>query len=152
VATGSERDDKSEVKKRYRIQETGGRLPGTKRKAVASGGRMLGKMRALVLGVVVGLVGCNKEEAPRSGTIPVTADAEGFSPSSVTVKKGSPATLVFTRTSDQTCADKVVFPEINVTKELPLHKPVSIDVPTDTARTLTFQCGMGMFKSSVVVK
>jgi plastocyanin domain-containing protein len=95
---------------------------------------------------------CGRQEAPRSGPIPVTADEKGFTPSAVTVAKGSPASLVFTRTSDKTCADKVVFPEIGVTKDLPLNKPVSVDVPTEAARTLTFQCGMGMFKSSVVVK
>ncbi|MBS2012546.1 MAG: hypothetical protein JST00_06655 [Deltaproteobacteria bacterium] len=28
---------------------------------------------------------------------------------------------------------------------------VAISVPTDEEQTLTFQCGMGMYKSSVVV-
>ena len=84
--------------------------------------------------------------------IAIRADDKGFTPSSVLLKKGAPATLVFTRTSDDTCAKEVVFPEINLKKSLPLNAPVDVDVPTDGARTLAFTCGMGMFKSSVLIQ
>ena len=86
-----------------------------------------------------------------TGAVSVTADDKGFTPSSVTFKKGAPASLVFTRTTDDTCATEVVFPELNVKKELPKGKPVTIEVPTDKEQRLTFQCGMGMYKSSVVI-
>jgi plastocyanin domain-containing protein len=102
---------------------------------------------------LMSIVAC-KSDPPKpagSGEIPITADDKGFSPSSVTVQKGSKATLVFTRTSDKTCADKVVFPELKIEKDLPLNTPVKIDVPTDKEQKLTFQCGMAMYKSSVVV-
>jgi plastocyanin domain-containing protein len=85
------------------------------------------------------------------GAVQVTADENGFKPSSVTFKKGAPASLVFVRTSDETCATEVVFPELNVKKDLPKGKPVTIDIPTDKDQKLTFQCGMGMYKSAVVV-
>ena len=48
-------------------------------------------------------------------------------------------------------ATEVVFPQLDIKKELPKNTPVTITVPTDKEQKLTFQCGMGMYKSSVVV-
>ncbi|HEY8076847.1 MAG TPA: cupredoxin domain-containing protein [Labilithrix sp.] len=108
-------------------------------------------MRRVLLAAVV-LVACNKTPAPASdGTVAVTANEDGFKPSAVTFKKGAAATLVFTRTTDQTCATEVVFPELGIKKELPKNTPVSIPVPTDKEQKLSFECGMGMYKSSVVI-
>lgn len=95
--------------------------------------------------------GCDRAGGVRSGPIPVEAGEKGFVPSSVKVKKGAPASLVFTRTTDDTCATDVVFPDLGVKKDLPKGTPVTIELPTDKEQTLTFQCGMGMYKSSVLV-
>lgn len=103
--------------------------------------------------------GCDKKGAAGgadtvtagAGPVAVTADDKGFKPSSVKLKKGVPATLVFTRTTDDTCATEVVFPQLDIKKDLPKGTPVTITVPTDKEQTLTFQCGMGMYKSAVVV-
>ena len=121
--------------------------------------------------VLVGLfgvvaLGCDKKsDDPRASTtaavasataagtraVPIAVDTKGFTPSSVDVKKSEKVQLVFTRTSDETCAKEVVFPDIGLKKDLPLNKAVVVDVPTDSARTLTFQCGMAMYKSKVVI-
>ena len=90
--------------------------------------------------------------AANNRRIEVVANGDGFQPSSVTVKKGEFTTLVFTRTTSDTCATAVVFPELGIKKDLPLKQPVSIDIPVDQARTLGFQCGMGMYKSKVVIQ
>jgi len=84
-------------------------------------------------------------------SVAIEANEKGFTPTSVALKKGEATTLVFTRTTDETCAKQVVFPELHVTKELPLKQPVAFDVPVGDARTLTFQCGMGMFKGKIVI-
>ncbi len=112
-----------------------------------------------VVAAALGMLGCKDKSASPSGAagplppgaVAVTADENGFKPSSVTFKKGEHASLVFTRTSDDTCATEVVFPELNVKQDLPKGKPVTIDIPTDKEQKLTFQCGMGMYKSAVVV-
>jgi plastocyanin domain-containing protein len=114
----------------------------------------------LSLGTAVATVGCSKTssaddratQTKTGGGHEVTVDGKGFTPSSIEFKKGEKGAITFTRTSDDTCAKEVVFPEINLKKDLPLNKPVVVEVPTDTARTLTFTCGMGMFKSAVVIR
>jgi len=91
-------------------------------------------------------------QANEPGVTHVIADGRGFTPNSIQLKKGEPATLVFTRTTDETCARDIVFPELDINKPLPLNEPVKLEIPTGEARKLTFQCGMGMYKSSVVIQ
>jgi plastocyanin domain-containing protein len=115
----------------------------------------------LILLALSALPACHKGEdsgaskpvvAVGDQVIAVTADERGFTPAAVETQHGSKLTLRFTRTTDATCADKVVFPEAGIEQALPLKQPVDVIVPTDKARTLAFQCGMGMFKSAVVVR
>jgi plastocyanin domain-containing protein len=112
---------------------------------------------------IAGAAGCDKKSdaatesvpPPAPGEIRVIASEHGFSPSSLSIAKGTPGSLAkvtFVRTTDQTCATEVVFPELDVKKPLPLNQPVAIDVPSDAPRTLAFQCGMGMYKGALLVK
>lgn len=121
----------------------------------------LAKLAALVSLVLSASPACHKDEggagpkpvvAVGDQVLEVTADERGFTPAAVETQHGSKLTLRFTRTTDATCADKVVFPEAGIEQALPLKQPVDVIVPTDKPRTLAFQCGMGMFKSSVVIR
>lgn len=119
---------------------------------------------AIALIAFAALLACKKTTADSTVTssatlsadgkqrIAIQADEKGFTPSSVTLKKGQPAVLVFTRTTDDTCAKQVVFSEIGLKKDLPLNQPAEVEIPTAASRTLSFACGMGMFKGSVVVQ
>ena len=113
------------------------------------------------------LAGCKKDEAapakPANVTkvapsevvgrrVDVTASEKGFSPNEVRLKKGEASTLVFTRTSDDTCADAVVIKDLKIEKKLPLATEVAIQIPAGEAKTYEFACGMGMFKSKIVVE
>jgi plastocyanin domain-containing protein len=109
------------------------------------------------------LPSCSKSEGPSKANVTIAppppgvqqvkviVDATGFQPSEVRLEKGTPASVVFVRTTESTCAKDVVFPELKLERRLPLDTPVAIDIPTGDARTLVFQCGMGMYKIAVVV-
>ena len=136
-------------------------MPAMKRRALPPSAARAALLFILLLGA------CSKSSS-KSGppepevTIPpaspgvqqtkVIVDDKGFTPSHVEVQKGKPASLVFVRTTDDTCAKEVVFPDLKLEKELPLRTAVNIDIPTTDARTLTFQCGMAMYKSAVVIQ
>jgi plastocyanin domain-containing protein len=128
------------------------------------GNSRTGKVAVFLL-VSASLWGCSKSGEAQNQAEPVIppapagvqqtkikVDSKGFSPSEVKLEKGKPASLVFVRTSKDTCATQVVFPELKTEKDLPLNTPVRVDVPTNEARTLTFQCGMGMYKSAVLIQ
>ena len=86
----------------------------------------------------------------QSGKVSITVDGQGFHPSSIEIAKGKKTTLEFRRTSAETCATSVVFPDLKLEKPLPLNQTVAIELPADVSSTLTFQCGMGMFHGKVV--
>jgi plastocyanin domain-containing protein len=87
--------------------------------------------------------------APRK--IEVAVDGNGFEPTAIEAKAGEPLILAFKRTSDKTCATEVVFPELKIRKPLPLGQVVEIRFTPQAHQTITFTCGMNMYKGSVVV-
>ncbi len=115
---------------------------------------------AIVSAIAIQLAGCaaglmvksDASPAPAGAKVIVTVGHDGFNPNVITVNIGQTLIMEFTRITDDTCATKVVFPELGITKDLVLNNTVEISIPTDRARTLTYQCSMGMFKSSIVVK
>jgi plastocyanin domain-containing protein len=109
----------------------------------------------LGLGLLATAGACKKSDASTGPSADVTASEHGFTPSSFEVPSGGPgshATVTFVRTTDKTCATEVVFPDLNIKKDLPLNQVVPVELPTDTAKRLSFECGMAMYKGAVVVR
>jgi len=107
---------------------------------------------ALVLARAPLAASCGKSRA--APLADVTAGEHGFAPPSLKLPSGGPGShtpVSFVRTTDKTCATEVVFPDLKIEQKLPLNEVVSVDLPTDGAKTLSFQCGMGMYKGSIVV-
>jgi RND family efflux transporter MFP subunit len=76
----------------------------------------------------------------------------GFEPARLVLKAGAPARITFTRTSDKTCGTAVVFPSLDIRRDLPLNTPVVIEFTPPRSGEIAFACGMNMFNGSVVVK
>lgn len=111
-------------------------------------------MRLLFLSALLGLgvvSGCD-ESSTGSSDLRIIADERGYTPSSITIKRGTSATIQFMLTTDQTCAQDLVIPDLKIEKKLPLNVPVNIEIPASEPRTYGFECGMKMFKGSIIVE
>jgi plastocyanin domain-containing protein len=96
--------------------------------------------------------GCQNKKEPQAGPaadVPVRVTEKGFEPSRIEVKKGSNATLVFTRVTDKTCATDVVFSGNGAHLDLPLNQPVRIALGT-VNENIPFACGMKMITGEIV--
>ncbi|HTH02570.1 MAG TPA: efflux RND transporter periplasmic adaptor subunit [Vicinamibacterales bacterium] len=75
----------------------------------------------------------------------------GFEPSSLKLRAGVPARVTFLRSTDKTCGKDVVFPSMNIRRELPLNQPVVVEF-TPQRGEVEFACGMNMLKGTIVVE
>lgn len=76
----------------------------------------------------------------------------GYSPSTIVLKKGVPAELVFYRKDPSSCLERVVFPEQGINEQLPQNRLHQIEFDTSKAGEYEFACGMNMFHGKVIVK
>lgn len=116
------------------------------------------KSTILVLSVFA-LAACNKKsdasDAPAADGRPiikVTVDAAGYHPSEAKAKAGKPLRLEFTRTTDEGCGQQLVFPSLDIKKDLPLNQTVAVDVTMPASGKLAFTCGMDMYRGAVVAE
>ena len=118
-------------------------------------------MRRISIGILAGLAvialafasGCQKKKEPQAKgptpDVPIMVTEKGFEPSRIEVKKGTNATLVFTRVTDKTCATDVIFSGNGAHLDLPLNKPVRIALGT-VNQNIQFACSMNMITGEVV--
>ncbi|MCP9333160.1 cupredoxin domain-containing protein [Lentilactobacillus hilgardii] len=96
--------------------------------------------------------GQNKSETTNSHTqiIKISVD-HGYEPSTVTLKQGVPAKLIFYRINESSCLAKVQSEELSFKNNLPLNKNVEVSVSTDKSGEFNYACGMNMFHGKVIV-
>lgn len=78
--------------------------------------------------------------------------AGGYEPEVVSLKRGVPAEVTFTRTSRQGCLDVVHSKELGFEEDLPIDEPKTVTINTEKAGEFEFSCGMDMFHGKVIVK
>ena len=94
--------------------------------------------------------GTTKKDAVQVVELSVTS--EGFVPSQVTVKAGKPVKLVVTRRTNRTCATEIVMKDLGVKEQLPLEKPVTVNIPPKAAGNYRYACGMDMIAGVLKVE
>jgi plastocyanin domain-containing protein len=77
---------------------------------------------------------------------------QGYQPSRIEVAQGEPVRLRFIRRDYGGCTREVVFPTLNLRRELPPNQPVVIELPALPPGETPFQCGMNMVRGVVVVR
>jgi plastocyanin domain-containing protein len=83
--------------------------------------------------------------------IDIEATGDGYSPAEIKAQKGEDLVLRFTRKTKSDCLSEVVFPTLNIKRELPVNQPVEIAIKADKPGTIPFQCGMAMVKGKIEV-
>ena len=90
-----------------------------------------------------------------AGPLEITVTEDGFQPARVTVKKGEPITLGFTRKTDRTCAKEVILQvtaDQRIEKALPLNERVEISTTFPTSGEVRYACGMDMISGVITVQ
>ena len=82
--------------------------------------------------------------------IRVAITANGYEPRRIVIPDHRPVSLVFSRTTESNCGSKVVFPNLGISKDIPLGGVAIVDLPPLPAGELRFTCGMGMYRGSIV--
>lgn len=82
----------------------------------------------------------------------VEITAAGLVPARVTVPANQPVDLVFIRRVDETCGTQVEIPDLKVQRDLPRDERVTIRLPPQSPRDLSFSCGMDMLKGVIIVR
>ena len=84
-------------------------------------------------------------------TVDVKVTSKGFEPAKIEAKAGEPLTLNITREAKITCAKKITIPSMDVTKDLPLNKMVSVEVTPKEKGEIKFGCAMDQMLGGAII-
>lgn len=86
-------------------------------------------------------------------TFKVEVNEKGYVPSVIKISKTlKTVKLLFTRTTDKTCAREVVLEELNINKKLPLNQEIAISFDVKGSKELVFGCHMDkMFSGRIIL-
>lgn len=74
-----------------------------------------------------------------------------YKPARIEIHEGERVRLKFVRKEYNSCTREVVFPKLNIKRELPPNQPVVIDLPALAPGEYEFKCGMNMIKGKITV-
>lgn len=84
------------------------------------------------------------------GSINIRVGREGFVPAEIRVPSGEPIRLAIERLREPNCASQILFPALGLRRQLPLGETTIIELPPSSAGSLSFSCGMGMYRGLII--
>jgi Cu+-exporting ATPase len=75
-----------------------------------------------------------------------------YMPAEIHLKAGLPARLVFRREETAPCSERVVFPDLGISADLPAFQDVAIDLPACEPGEHRFRCQMDMLHGNLVIE
>lgn len=83
----------------------------------------------------------------------VVTVADGvYDPSRISVPSGMPVTLNFLRKDPSPCAEMVIFPDLDISSQLPVGKQTPIHLPALEPGNYRFHCQMQMYTGEISVR
>lgn len=83
----------------------------------------------------------------------ITADSyNGYQPAQSVAKAGEAIKLVISSKDLYSCASAFVIPKLGIQKSLPPDGTTTIEIPAQSAGTLSYSCTMGMYRGSIKIQ
>ena len=101
--------------------------------------------------ILISILGLLFSSLAIASTVEVKVTSKGFEPAKIEAKAGEKVTLNITRTAKVTCAKKITIPSMDITKDLPLNKMVSLDITAKEKGEIKFGCAMDQMLGGAII-
>ncbi len=109
----------------------------------------------VLIGLIVWWFWLYKPEKPVDSSvenITVVVNGGVYQPSRIKVAAGKKSTLQFFRKDGSPCAATVLFPEFEISEELPLEVNKLVELPPISSGEYLFHCPMKMYTGTLIVE
>ena len=94
----------------------------------------------------------SREVTAVSDAVDILVEGGVYTPATIKVAKNNVIRLNFIRRDASPCAEKVIFPSMGISEELPLNQPKRIELQAPQTGEYEFTCQMGMYRGKLIVK
>ncbi|MBA6391275.1 cupredoxin domain-containing protein [Colwellia sp. BRX10-3] len=84
--------------------------------------------------------------------ITVIVENGTYQPAHISLQEDKPLTINFIRKDASPCAATVLFPDLEISADLPINKEFSVQLPAMKKGEYAFHCQMKMYSGTIVVK
>lgn len=89
---------------------------------------------------------------PKLQTAKVVITEQGYSRTSIKLRRGVRTRITFLRQTDATCAKEVVISAYGIRRTLPLNTPITVSFTPARSGEFNFTCGMNMHRGKLIVQ